>query len=227
MVLLGFSLGLRVQMALLILLSEDLCMLGRFGTLEGFQHMPVGDLLSRWRHSNGAWKVLMHVMRPGNNVEVFIIAVMTVIVSSMIVMMVMLGSALLLSLIDSLDIRGNFLDVLGRIFDDMVVGWFNALVPAVIYLMINMFHAVFELVLLLIIQTMHAVGNRFVHELVELVLRFAAAIRRDCVLHQAVDHVDDWVAFAVVFCDFSFAIFTRLVLLALRLMVISRLSVMF
>ena len=225
MVLLGFCLGLGVQMALIILLSEDLCMLGRFGTLEGLQHMPVGDLLSRGGHGNGAWKVLMHVMRPGNNVEVFIIAVMTVIVSSMMVMM-MLGSALLLSLIDSLDIRGNFLDVLGRIFDDMVVGWFNALVPAVIYLMINVFHAVFELVLLLIIQTMHAVGNRFVHELVELVLRFAAAIRRDCVLHQAVDHVDDWVAFAVVFCDFFIAIFKRLVLLALRLMVMNRLSVM-
>ena len=137
-------------MALLIILSEDLCMLGRFGTLEGLQHVPVRDLLSRGRHGNGSRKVLMHVMRFGNNVEVFIIAVMTVLVSSMMVMMV-LGSALLLSLIDSLDIRGNLLDVLGRIFDDMVGGWLNALVPAVIYLVVNVFHAVFELVLLLII----------------------------------------------------------------------------
>ena len=154
----------------------------------------------------------MHVMRARNNVKVFIIAVMTVVLSSMMVMM-MLGIALLLSLIDSLDIRGNFLDVLGRIFDDMVVGWFDALVPAVIYLVINVFHAVFELVLLLIIQTKHTVGNRFIHELVKLVLRFAAAIGRDCVLHQAVDHVDDLVAIA--FCDFFIAVFTRLVLLAL------------
>ena len=67
--------------------------------------------------------------------------------------------------------------MLGRIFDDMVVGWFDSLVPAVIYLVVNVFHAFFELVLLLIIQTMHTVGNRFVHEFVELVLRFAAAIR--------------------------------------------------
>ena len=214
MVLFGFDLGLGVQMALVILLSEDLCMLCRFGTLKGLQHVPVGDLLSRGRHGNRARKVLMHVMRPGNNVEVFIIAVMTVVVSSMMLMM-MLGSALLLSLIDSLDIRGNLLDVLGRIFDDMVVGWLNALVPAVIYLVVNVFHAVFELVLLLIIQTMHTIGNRFVHELVELVLRFAAAIRRDCILHQAVDHVDDWVALAIVFCDFFLTIFIRLMLLAL------------
>ena len=66
--------------------------------------------------------------------------------------------------------------MLGRIFDDMVVGWFDSLVPAVIYLVVNVFHAVLELVLLLRIQTVHAVGDRRVHELVELVLRFAAAV---------------------------------------------------
>ena len=102
MVLFGFDLGLGVQMALVILLSEDLCMLCRFGTLEGLQHMPVCDLLSGGGHGNGARKVLMHVMRPRNNVEVFIIAVMALVVSMMVV--VMLGSDMLLGLVDSLDI---------------------------------------------------------------------------------------------------------------------------
>ena len=91
MVLFGFSISLDITMAFVILLSEDLRMVCRLWTLEGLQLMLVRDLLAGRGHGNRAREVLMHM------IQVFIEAVMTVVVMTK-------GSAMLLGLVDSLEV---------------------------------------------------------------------------------------------------------------------------
>ena len=76
---------------------------------------------------------------------------------------------MLLGLLDPFDVRGDLLDVLCRILDDMVVGWLDTLFFTVLNLVDDVMHTMFQLIRLFIAKAMHFSGDRLVHDLVELV----------------------------------------------------------